>query len=78
MSVSESFKPEYHRQNTTTYCGSACAQMVLSYLGAGLMPQADIKVLSDDNTVEEFWATAPDGLNYVMNNLDPRGRVVFN
>lgn len=77
MPVSERFEPEYHRQNTTIYCGSACAQMVLNYLGAGLIPQTDIKDLSDDNTSEPFWATAPDGLNFVMNHLDPRGEGWF-
>lgn len=59
----------YHQQDTDYYCGAACAQMVLTTVGAGLLDQDD---LYNDNhshsTIESNWATGPDGLYWTMNN----------
>ena len=60
----------YHQQDTDYYCGAACAQMVLDSVGAGLLDQVG---LYNDNhshsTSESGWATAPDGLQWTLNNL---------
>ena len=69
MTVTEDLGTEYHQQDTSYYCGAACAQMVLEECGAGLLNQVD---LYDDNhshsTTESGWYTAPDGLTWTLNN----------
>lgn len=72
MPVSEDLNVAYHQQDTDYYCGGACAQMVLDEIGAGLIPQDD---LYNENhahsTTEPGWATAPDGLQFTMNDRRP-------
>lgn len=72
MPVSENLSVGYHQQDTDYYCGAACAQMVLNSIGAGLIDQ---NTLYSDNhshsTTESGWYTAPDGLNWTLNNLMP-------
>lgn len=69
MTVTEDLGTEYHQQDTSYYCGAACAQMVLEECGAGLQNQVD---LYNDNhshsTTESGWYTAPDGLTWTLNN----------
>lgn len=72
MSITKNLSVEYHQQDTDYYCGAACAQMVLKETGTALLSQDD---LYNDNhshsTIESGWATAPDGLNWTLNNLKP-------
>jgi hypothetical protein len=59
----------YHQQDTDYYCGAACAQMVLSTVGAGLLDQDDLYADNHSHsTTESGWATAPDGLYWTLNN----------
>lgn len=72
MAIHENLAVQYHQQDTNYYCGAACAQMVLQQIGAGLLGQDG---LYNDNhnhsTIEAGWATAPDGLNWTLNNRKP-------
>jgi hypothetical protein len=72
MSVQETLAIPYHQQDTDYYCGAACAQMVLAQIGAGLLDQTS---LYNDNhnhsTIESGWYTAPDGLQWTLNNRRP-------
>jgi hypothetical protein len=65
----EDLPTQYHQQDTDYYCGAACAQMVLQQCGAGLLGQTG---LYNDNhnhsTAEAGWYTAPDGLQWTLNN----------
>jgi hypothetical protein len=69
MSTTTDLVTQYHQQDTDYYCGAACAQMVLAQCGAGLLHQTD---LYNDNhshsTAESGWYTAPDGLQWTLNN----------
>jgi hypothetical protein len=68
--VHEHLHTPYHQQDTNYYCGAACAQMVLDTVGSGLLDQ---DTLYADNhahsTTESGWYTAPDGLQWTLNNL---------
>ncbi|MCI0642030.1 MAG: hypothetical protein L0Y72_11935 [Gemmataceae bacterium] len=72
MSTHEDLSVRYHQQEGSFLCGGACAQMVLTHLGAGALNQAD---LDDDihnhNLLESGWAAAPDGLHWTLNNWRP-------
>lgn len=69
MTTHEDLANQYHQQDTDYYCAAACAQMVLEQCGAGLLDQDD---LYNDNhshsTAEANWYTAPDGLQWTLNN----------
>ncbi|GAC1526751.1 MAG: hypothetical protein NVS3B1_16440 [Marmoricola sp.] len=69
MPASEDLGTEYHQQDTNYYCGAASAQMVLQSCGSGHIDQVS---LYNDNhshsTTESGWATAPDGLQWTLNN----------
>jgi hypothetical protein len=59
----------YHQQDTDSYCGAACAQMVLRALGQPLLAQANLFTDNQAHTVEgAAWLTAPDGLCWTLNN----------
>ena len=59
----------YHQQDTTYYCGAACAQMVLRALGQPLLSQDDLYNDNHNHSVEPgAWSTPPDGLCWTMNN----------
>jgi hypothetical protein len=63
----------YHQQDTSYYCGAACAQMVLDTLGAGLIEQDELYADNHSHsTTESGWYTAPDGLQWTLNNLQSR------
>lgn len=62
----------YHQQDTDYYCGAACAQMVLSEIGAGIIGQADLYASNHSHSVAEpNWYTGPDGLTWTLNNRRP-------
>jgi hypothetical protein len=72
MPVHEDLPVVYHQQDTNYYCGAACAQMVLAQIGAGLLDQAGLYTDNHDHSViEPGWYTAPDGLNWTLNNRRP-------
>lgn len=72
MPISENLTVQYHQQDTDYYCGAACAQMVLAELGGGLHPQDDLYNDNHDHSLTEGgWATAPDGLQWTLNNRKP-------
>ncbi len=67
--MDEDLQVPYHQQDTPYYCGAACAQMVLDSMGEGVLGQDDL--YNDNNThstAESGWATAPDGLQWTLNN----------
>jgi hypothetical protein len=76
----------YHQQDTHYYCGAACAQMVLDSPGvnAGLLDQDPLYTDSHSHSRDEsnlltssgkqiIWATAPDGLAWLLNDRRPAG-----
>ncbi len=74
MSVHEDLVVSYHQQDTDYYCGAACAQMVLSQIGSGLIDQDDLYASNHSHSTTELgWATAPDGLQFTMNDRAPAG-----
>ncbi|HXN47461.1 MAG TPA: hypothetical protein VN893_12520 [Bryobacteraceae bacterium] len=74
MPVHEDLSVSYHQQDTDYYCGAACAQMVLDQIGAGLLGQDGLYAENHSHsTTESGWSTAPDGLQYTMNDQTPPG-----
>jgi hypothetical protein len=74
MAIHEDLAVSYHQQDTSYYCGAACAQMVLDQIGAGLLSQDDLYAENHSHsTTESGWATAPDGIRYTMNDRTPPG-----
>lgn len=67
MTTHEDLAVPYHQQDTNYYCGAACAQMVLSTLGQGLLGQDGLYADNHShNAAEPNWYTAPDGLLWTM------------
>jgi hypothetical protein len=65
----ENLPTPYHQQDTNYYCGAACAQMVLDTVGSGLLSQDDLYADNHSHsTTESGWYTAPDGLQWTLNN----------
>ena len=76
MSVSTNLALAYHQQDTDYYCGAACAQMVLDSIGAGLLDQDDLYADNHSHSTIDSgvnWATAPDGLQWTLNDRRPAG-----
>ena len=72
MSVHEDPAIPHHQQDTDYYCGAACAQMVLAQIGAGLLDQNGLyNDNHNHNVIEPNWYTAPDGLQWTLNNRKP-------
>ena len=72
MPTQEDLAVQYHQQDTSYYCGAACAQMVLQTIGAGVLDQDDLYADNHSHSVAESgWATGPDGLNWTMNDRRP-------
>jgi len=75
MAVNENLTVPHHQQDTDIYCGPGSAQMVLNSIGAGLINQDNLYTDAGNHTSEPFptWYTAPDGLQWVMNDRRPAG-----
>jgi hypothetical protein len=74
MAVQKDLAVAYHQQDTDYYCGAACAQMVLDSIGAGLLDQDDLYADNHaHSTIEANWYTAPDGLQWTLNDRRPAG-----
>lgn len=75
MAVHENLTVPYHQQDNNYYCGSACAQMVIDSIGGGIIDQAALYTDSGSHTTEPYptWYTAPDGLQWILNDRRPAG-----
>jgi hypothetical protein len=84
MAYQKKLQVVYHQQDTDYYCGAACAQMVLDSIGTGLLDQDSLYADShshsrDESNLEDIggspvmWSTAPDGLEWVLNDRRPAG-----
>ena len=72
---------DYHQQDKGSpadgkyYCGPTCAQMVLNFIGAGLLLQDDLyNDCQCNNRLDHInppWETAPDGLRWTLNHRKP-------
>lgn len=65
---------QYHQQDTSYYCGAACAQMVLQEIGAGILDQVGLYNDNHSHGVADTgvnWATPPDGLQWTLINRKP-------
>ena len=64
-----------HQQDTSYYCGAACAQMVLASINGGtLLDQDDLYADNHSHsTAESGWYSGPDGLQWTMNDRRPSG-----
>ncbi len=69
----------FHQQDdhgTDFYCGAASAQMVLDSISAGLLHQQVLYTESQAHSAPDLgmtWYTAPDGLEFILNNHKPVG-----
>lgn len=77
MAVQEDLQVPYHQQDTSYYCGAACAQMVIASpnVGGGLLDQDDLYADNHNHSLQDggAWATGPDGLQWTMNDRRPPG-----
>jgi hypothetical protein len=76
MPVSHNLTVQMHQQDTSYYCGAACAQMVLETIGAGLLDQDDLYADNHSHSTIDSgvsWATGPDGLQWTMMDRRPPG-----
>ena len=74
MTYTKNLAVPYHQQDTNYYCGAACAQMVLSSIGGGLMDQAGLYNDNHSHGVLDptvNWATPPDGLEWTLDHRSP-------
>ena len=70
----ENLAVPYHQQDTDTYCGAACANMVLAQMGATLASQDVLYTDARNHTAElGAWYNPPDGLQWVLNDRRPGG-----
>jgi hypothetical protein len=63
-------KLQFHRQNTATFCGPACAQMVLGGLGLDVSALSQTSIFATSNqtdTDSAEWSSYPDGLVKALN-----------
>jgi hypothetical protein len=77
MPVQEDLTVPYHQQDTSYYCGAACAQMVIASpdVGGALLDQDDLYTDNHSHSLHDggAWATGPDGLQWTMNDRRPPG-----
>jgi len=63
----------YHTQDTSYYCGAACAMMVLAEIGVSYatLDQDDLYNSNHNHNVKPGWYTDPYGLCYTLNDRRP-------
>ena len=63
----------YHTQDTSYYCGAACAMMILHEIGVPYsgLDQDDLYTSNNSHNARPGWYTDPYGLNYTLNNRRP-------
>jgi hypothetical protein len=73
MSWSFNTGDRYHTQDTSYYCGAACAMMILAEIGVpyASLDQVDLYDSNHNHNVQAGWATDPVGLCYTLNDRRP-------
>jgi len=73
MSWSFNTGDRYHTQDTSYYCGAACAMMILHEIGASYpgLDQDDLYTSNNSHNVQPGWYTDPYGLCYTLNDRRP-------
>ena len=73
MSWSFNTGDRYHTQDTSYYCGAACAMMILNEIGVPYsgLDQDDLYTSNHNHNVQSGWATDPYGLCYTLNDRRP-------
>jgi hypothetical protein len=63
----------YHTQDTSYYCGAACAMMTLAEIGVSYasLDQIDLYDSNHTHNVQSSWYTDPYGLCYTLNDRRP-------
>jgi hypothetical protein len=73
MAWTEDTGSKYHTQDTSYYCGAACAMMVLAEIGVGYasLDQDDLYNSNHSHNTQSGWATDPEGLKFTMVDRKP-------
>ncbi|HET7833702.1 MAG TPA: hypothetical protein VFK88_12135 [Gallionella sp.] len=73
MSWSFNTGNRYHTQDTSYYCGAACAMMILNEIGVpyASLDQDDLYTSNHDHNIQSGWSTDPYGLCYTLNDRRP-------
>lgn len=73
MSWSFNAGNRYHTQDTSYYCGAACAMMILHEIGVPYadLDQDDLYASNHSHNSQPGWATDPHGLCYTLNDRRP-------
>jgi hypothetical protein len=63
----------YHTQDTSYYCGAACAMMMLAEIGVpySSLDQDDLYASNNSHNAKSGWYTDPYGLCYTLNDRRP-------
>jgi hypothetical protein len=64
---------KYHTQDTSYYCGAACAMMVLAEIGVGhaSLDQDDLYDSNHNHNAQGGWYSDPEGVRYTMVHRKP-------
>ncbi|WP_156304373.1 hypothetical protein [Nitrosospira briensis] len=73
MSWSLNTGDRYHTQDTSYYCGAACAMMILNEIGVSYadLDQDDLYTSNNSHNANPAWYTDPYGLCYTLNDRRP-------
>lgn len=73
MSWSFQTADRYHTQDTSYYCGAACAMMILNEIGVPYsdLDQDDLYTSNHNHNAKPNWYTDPYGLCYTLNDRRP-------
>lgn len=73
MSWSFDTNSRYHTQDTSYYCGAACAMMVLSEIGVSYadLDQDDLYTSNHDHNVQPGWYSDPYGVRFTLMDRKP-------
>jgi hypothetical protein len=73
MSWSYNTGDQYHTQDTSYYCGAACAMMILHEIGVpySALDQDDLYASNHNHNAVSSWYTDPYGLCYTLNARRP-------
>jgi hypothetical protein len=73
MSWSFNTGDRYHTQDTSYYCGAACAMMILNEIGVPYpsLDQDDLYASNHSHNARSGWYTDPYGLCYTLNDRRP-------
>jgi hypothetical protein len=64
---------KYHTQDTSYYCGGACAMMVLAEIGVGYgsLDQDDLYTSNNTHNAQPGWYSDPEGVRFTMVDRKP-------